>query len=104
MGSQTLGRWVILKMLQRVEADEAWRRRNGKFVVGLNMEIDKQKVQNYSVRASLGVVAWLPERKPLEPDPDNAGAGKRCLQLHFLKCLRTASPIICISPRRSVIQ
>jgi hypothetical protein len=79
MGSQTLGRWVILKMLQRVEADGAWRRRNGKFVVGLNTGIDKKKVQNYYVRASLGVVAWLPERKPLEPDPDNAGAGKRCL-------------------------
>jgi len=79
MGSQTLGRWVILKMLQRVEADGAWRRRNGKFVVGLNTGIDKKKVQNYYVRASLGVAAWLPERKPLEPDPDNAGAGKRCL-------------------------
>ena len=43
-----------------------------------------QKSQIYSEEASLGVVAWLPERKPLEPDPDNAGAGKRCLQLRFL--------------------
>lgn len=67
-------------------------------------EIDKQKSQIYSEEASLGVVAWLPERKPLEPDPDNAGAGKRCLQLHFHKCLRSASPIFRISPHRSVIQ